>query len=139
MLISKPSLCGFQSIDTDCIEYASALDYYFISPYFEAFEHIGAKDIADWNISGISALGNQYSSDPWDVVARIKRMPATAKIDFKPGGKVHRLWCRWNANITQIACAITRWNIQAAAKGNCKVGPAIGGTDSGNLATATAM
>ena len=55
-------------------------------------------------------------TDPRPVVARIERVPATAEIDFEPGAEIHRRRIRRHADVTEIAGAIARRNVHAAAE-----------------------
>jgi hypothetical protein len=54
-------------------------------------------------------------------VARVKSVPAIAKVDFEPRGKIHRLLGRRYTDITKIAGAIARWNVHATTQSHRKV------------------
>ena len=62
----------------------------FLSDYGK-FSHQGnAERRCDRNVCGITARGDQDSSNARFVVTRIKSPPAIAKVDFEPGAEVHR-------------------------------------------------
>src|SRR5687767_5044254 len=50
------------------------------------------------------------------VVPRVKRIPPPAKISLEPAGKIHWAVGRWHADVAEIAGAIARRNVHAAAK-----------------------
>ena len=105
-------------------EYASApsLTPHFICPHLEALEHIWTEGVTERHICRIPALGDQDAPDPRHIVARIKGMPATAKVGLEPGGEVHGIRRGRDPDVTEIARAVTRWNIHAATEGNREVG-----------------
>ena len=49
-------------------------------------------------------------------------MPAAAKVGLEPGGEVHGIRRGRNPDVTQVARAVTRWNIHAATEGDREVG-----------------
>src|SRR5713226_4095669 len=92
-----------------------------ISPYFEADQGVWPEGLGNWNVCGIAALGDQDTADARNVVARIEGIPAAADIGFEPGGKIPCGIGRRHAYVTEIAGAISRWNVHAAAERDCKV------------------
>src|SRR4029453_1401903 len=61
-------------------------------------------------------------SDARDIVSWIERMPGTPEICLEPSGKIHRRGIFRSADVTQIAGAIPRGNVHAAAEGDGQVG-----------------
>src|SRR5262249_49542233 len=61
-----------------------------VSPDLEAHQRIWSERLGDWHIGRIASLGDQYTANPRDVVARIERMPAPADESLEPAGKVAR-------------------------------------------------
>src|SRR5207253_1831784 len=66
--------------------------------------------------------GDQYAADPRGVVPRIERVPIAAKKNLEPGREIHwrRVWR--HSDISQIARAVPRWDVHAAAERNREVG-----------------
>jgi hypothetical protein len=61
-------------------------------------------------------------ADPAGVMARIEGVPAAAYIGFHPGIEIHRSRVGRHANIPKIPVAVTRRDVQAAAKRDGKMG-----------------
>ena len=70
------------------------------------------------HIGGIAAVRDENTPDPRGVVARIEGVPAAAEIDFDPCRKIHGRVRRRKADVGNIASAIARRDVQAAAEGN---------------------
>src|SRR5258706_15378415 len=87
-----------------------------ISPDFKADQGVWPEGLGDWNVCGIAALGDQDAADPRNVVARIEGVPAAADKGFEPAGEIPRGVGRRHADVAEIARAIPRWNVQAAAE-----------------------
>ena len=71
--------------------------------------------------STISALSNQYTSNPWDIVTRIECIPMPANVGFEPAGEIP--WAIWGrrAHVTQISGPLSGRNVHAAAECNSQV------------------
>src|SRR6266581_1880701 len=92
-----------------------------IRPDFKADERVWSERLRNWNVRGIAAVSDQDAADPRDVVARIEGVPVAADIGLKPAGKVSRRVGRRHTDITEIASAISRRNVHAAAERDGKV------------------
>src|SRR5712672_4758792 len=92
-----------------------------ISPDFKAEEGVGPEGLGDWNVCGIAALGDQDAADPRNVVARIEGVPVAADIGFEPAGKIACGVGRRHPDVAEIAGAIARRNVHAAAERDGKV------------------
>src|SRR5512135_277957 len=53
---------------------------------------------------------------------RVEGVPLAVEPRLEPGAEIHGIWGRRHPNITQIAGAIARGNIQASAEGDGEVG-----------------
>src|ERR1700688_775106 len=93
----------------------------FVGPNPEADQRVWSESLGNWNVRGIAALSDQDAADPWDVVARIERIPVAAEIGLEPAGKISRGPRQWHANLAEIAGAISRRNVHAAAERDGKV------------------
>src|SRR5581483_6483243 len=94
----------------------------FIGPHPERLERIGAEGRADGDVGGIAAACDQDAPDARLVVARIEGVPGAAEIGFEPAGEVHGRIGRRHADVAQVAGAVPRRNVHAAAQGNGQVG-----------------
>src|SRR5258706_16113036 len=92
-----------------------------IRPDFKADQGVWPEGLGDWNVCGIAALGDQDAADPRNVVARIEGVPVAADIGLEPAGKIPRGVGRRHADVAEIAGAIARWNVHAAAERDCQV------------------
>src|ERR1700741_2444457 len=92
-----------------------------IRPDFKADEGVWPESLRNWNVRGIAALGDQDAADPRNVVACVEGVPVAAEIGLKPAGKVARRVGRRHSDITEIAGAISRGNVHAAAERDGKV------------------
>src|SRR5206468_3776184 len=59
---------------------------------------------------------DQHAADSRHVVARVECVPAPAKIGLEPAGEIHWAIGRWHADVPEIAGAIARRNVHAAAE-----------------------
>jgi len=73
------------------------------------------------HVCGVAALRDEDTTDPGGVVARVKGVPTVAQINFNPCGKIHRSVRRRQADVSDVTSAIARRNVQATAKGDCKM------------------
>src|SRR3984957_1074211 len=92
-----------------------------VGPNPEADQCVRSKSLGNRNVRGITALGDQDAADPRNVVARIERVPAAAEIGLEPAGKTPRGPRQRHADLAEIAGAISRWNVHAAAERDGKV------------------
>src|SRR4029077_9294395 len=89
-----------------------------IGPHFKADQGIGPKCLCNRDVSSVPSLSNQYTSNPWDVVARIECVPTAANVGFEPSSEIPRwIWGRY-ANVAQIAGTVSCRNVHAAAERN---------------------
>jgi hypothetical protein len=93
----------------------------FVGPDGERLELIDSKRRRQGNIGGITTAGHEHAPDAGNVVTRVKRVPLPAQECLEPRAEIHRAWRRWQADIAQIAGAIARGHIQAAAQGDREV------------------
>jgi hypothetical protein len=70
----------------DCLELGRLHD--FVGPNLKADQGVWPEGLANWNVCGIAAPGDQDAADPRNVVARIEGVPAAADIGFEPAGKI---------------------------------------------------
>src|SRR6516225_7087446 len=94
---------------------------YLVGVYNEALQRVGAERGANCHVGGIAATRHQDTADAWGIVPRVERVPPIAEIDLEPSAEIHRIGIRQNANIAEIACAIARGDVHAAAECNCQM------------------
>src|SRR5271155_3436577 len=70
------------------------------------------------DVGSVAAACNQYPTDPWPVVPRVEGIPTTLQKNLEPRTKVHRVRNQRHADITEIAGAISRRYVHAAAQGD---------------------
>src|SRR2546428_1701303 len=87
-----------------------------VGPDGETRQRAGTERVADRHIRRIASTRDEHAADPRNVVPRIKRMPAASDIGLEPGGKIHRTVRRRDADIAEIARAVARRNVHAAAE-----------------------
>src|SRR6476620_7352174 len=89
-----------------------------IGPNFKTDQGIGPKRLCDRDVSSVTSLSNQYTSNPWNVVTRIECVPTPANVGFEPASEIP--WGIWgrHADIAQIAGAVSGRNVHAAAECN---------------------
>src|ERR1039457_1419081 len=87
---------------------------YFISPDAEAFKHVRAEGHADGDVCSITTSRDQHTTNARHVVVRVKHVPGSPNIRFKPTRKIHWLIDGRNTDITKIAGAIASRNIQTS-------------------------
>src|SRR5208282_6858960 len=85
-------------------------------------QRIGSEGRRDGYIDRVAPPCDQNPSNPWHVVARVERVPASSEIGFEPGGKVHRTVWRRLSHVAEITGAVARWNVHAAAQCNSQMG-----------------
>src|SRR6516164_4950838 len=89
---------------------------YLVGLHDEALERVGTERGANCHVGGVAATGHQDAADAWRIVPRIERVPPIAEIDLEPSAEIHRIGIRQNANIAEIAGAVARGDVHAAAE-----------------------
>ena len=89
-----------------------------ICPNLEADQRVRSECMGDGNIRGITPLRDQDAANSRHVVSRIEGMPTAADIGLEPAGKIARRPRLWCSDVAEIAGAITRRNVHAAAQGD---------------------
>ena len=69
------------------------------------------------DVGSVTAARNQHPADARDVVARIERVPLLAELHLEPPSEIHGGVDRRDADVTQVAGAVARGDVQAAAQG----------------------
>ena len=73
------------------------------------------------HIGGVATVRDEDTADPRGIVARIKRVPPAAEIDFDPRGKIHGR-VRWGkADVGNVTGAIARRDVEAPAESDRKM------------------
>ena len=85
-------------------------------PDAKARQGAGTEDVGQRHIGGIATVRDENTPDPRSVVARVEGMPPAAEIDFDPRRKIHRRVRRRKADVGDVAGAIARRDVQAAAE-----------------------
>src|ERR1035437_10199753 len=93
----------------------------FIRPNFKALQSVLAERGGDGNIGRVAASRDEHSSNPGHVVPWIECVPGATEIDFNPRCKIHRTVRRQRPHVAQVAGAVTRRNIHAAAERDSQV------------------
>jgi MFS family permease len=88
----------------------------------EALEQVRAESGAERHVGGVAPARHHDAADAGNVVAGIERVPAAAEIDLEPGAEIHRLGLGRNADVAEIAGAIARRDVHAAAQRDRQVG-----------------
>src|SRR4051794_19924015 len=81
------------------------------------------------DVGGIPSARHDDPADPGTVVPRVKSVPAAVQVDFEPGAEIHRRRIAGDADIAEIAGAIPRRDIHAAAQRDREVGEVAADTD----------
>jgi hypothetical protein len=110
-MIDTPSSAGFRFEFRDLVR-----------PYLEADQRIWSKRLGDGNIGSIGSLGDQDAANPRHVVARIECVPAATEISLEPAGEIADRPRRRCADIAEVAGAVTRRNVHAAAECDGQMG-----------------
>ena len=74
-----------------------------------------------WHVGGIAPPGNENAANPRAVVPSVERVPPPANKCLEPGIEVHWRGIRGNADVAQIAIAITGRDVEATTKGDGEV------------------
>src|SRR5262249_53539027 len=97
------------------LELSWLLDY-LVGVHHKALERIGTERGADRHVGGITPARHEDAADARRVVTGVEGVPATAEIDLEPGAEIHGIGIGDNSDIAEIAGAITRRDVHAAAK-----------------------
>src|SRR5205823_5156507 len=95
---------------------ASSLWSNLLGHYLKAAERVRAKGRADRDIRRVATAGDQHPPDAREVVACVKRVPPAAEIGFEPGGEIHCRVGDGHPDVPQIAGAVPRRDVHAAAE-----------------------
>src|SRR5262249_43274540 len=90
--------------------------YHLVGAHDEALEHVGAERGADRHVGGVAAACHDDAADARHVVAGVEGVPAAAEIDLEPGAEIHRIGLRRYADVAEIAGAVARRDVHAAAE-----------------------
>jgi len=92
-----------------------------ISPDPKALQCVGSKRRRNGDIAGITASRHQDATPAGYIVARVEGVPAAADPCLEPGSEVANVVRRGHSEIAQVAGAVSRRDIQAAAEGDSKM------------------
>src|SRR4051794_16502711 len=87
-----------------------------IRPHCETHQRVRPEGLRNRHVGGVAALRDQHAADARNVVAGVEGVPAAADIGFEPAGEVAGGPGFWHADVAEIAGAIARWNVHAAAE-----------------------
>ena len=107
----------FFKLDADAVGHAC----HHVGPDLEAFERVRAEGAGQRDIAGVAAARDQHATDARRVVACVEGVPAVAEIGLEPGREVHRPVGRLGADVAEVAGAIARRDVHAAAQRNRQV------------------
>ena len=93
-----------------------------VGDHLEARERARAERGHDRDVGGVASACHQDAADARLVVAGIERVPAAAEIDFEPSAEIHRRRVERHADVAEIAGAVARRNVHAAAQRDREVG-----------------
>ncbi len=88
----------------------------------EAGELGHAEAGGERHVGGVAAVRHQDAADARSVVACIERVPAPAEVHLEPGAEIHRVRHRGDADVAEIAGAVARRDVHAAAQRDGEVG-----------------
>src|SRR6185295_9574911 len=92
-----------------------------ICPDSKTLENTWPKRSNNGNIARVAAPGHEDPAQARHVIARIERIPLPPNPGFEPRREIADRVRGRSSDIAQITRAITRGNIHAAAKGDCKM------------------
>src|SRR5450432_230212 len=95
---------------------------HFVGPDPKGLQRVWSEGGRDRNVGGVATARDEDASDARGVVARIERVPGRPEVSLEPSREVHRRRVLRNADVAQVAGAIARRNVQAAAQGDRQVG-----------------
>ena len=88
----------------------------------EARERGGAEAGRERDVGGVAAGGHEDAADARGVVAGVEGEPAAVEPDLEPGAEVHGIVDRRDADVAEIAGAVARGDVHAAAERDREVG-----------------
>ena len=93
-----------------------------VGPHLEADQRVRPEGLGDRNVGGVAPLRDQDAADPRHVVARIEHLPVAADIGLEPAGEIAGGPRLRRADVAEIAGAIARRNVHAAAERDGEMG-----------------
>src|SRR5580704_1242000 len=70
------------------------------------------------NVGGVAPDSHENATDARRVVAGVEGPQAAGKIDFEPGGKVHRRRRKRDTNVAEVSGSVAGGNVERAAEGD---------------------
>src|ERR1700675_2884831 len=89
---------------------------YLVGGDAEAHELVRAERGGDGDVGGVAAARDQDAADARLVVTGIEGVPTVADIGLEPGAEIHRRGVGGHADVAEIAGAIARRDVHAAAQ-----------------------
>jgi hypothetical protein len=93
----------------------------FFGHYVEARELRVAKMRRDCNVSSIAATGDNDAPDTRHVVPGIESKPAAVQEHLEPSAEIHRRRVLGNADVAQVARAVSSGDVHAATQRNSQM------------------
>src|SRR5215213_9064236 len=93
-----------------------------VGPDLEAGQCVWPEGLGDRHIGSVAPLRDQDAADPRHVVARIEGAPVPAEIGFEPAGEIAYGPGFRRTDVAEIAGAIARRNVHAAAERDGEMG-----------------
>src|ERR1700748_3781456 len=87
-----------------------------VGDHVEALERVLAERHRDRHVAGVAAARHHDAADARRVVARVEGVPAVAEEDLEPGAEVHRIGHGRHADVAEVAGAVARRDVHAAAQ-----------------------
>src|SRR5450432_2121834 len=89
-----------------------------VGPNREARERAVAEGRAEGRVGGVSPTRDHDAPDARDIVTSVERVPLSVQVRLEPAREIHGSCRALHANIAQVAGAIARGNVHAAAEGD---------------------
>ena len=89
--------------------------------HVEAHQRARTEYSGQCNVGGIAPTSHQDAADSRRVMACVEGVPVTAEIGLEPRAEVHREVHRRDADVAEVAGAIARRNVHAAAQGDSQM------------------
>ena len=90
--------------------------------HFKAREIGDAKGGRHRDVRGVTTAPHENAADSGMIVTRVHRVPTPIEKHLEPGAEIHRVDVDRNADVAEIASAIARGNVHAAAERNREMG-----------------
>src|SRR4029453_10845214 len=87
-----------------------------VGMHHEALKQVRPEGGADGDVGGVAPARHHDAADARRVVAGVEAVPAAAEIDLEPGAEVHRLRLGRHPDVAEIAGAVARRDVHAAAE-----------------------